>query len=500
MTALVIHGHFYQPPRENPRTGMIDRQSGAYPYHDWNERIHDECYGPNAFAHIIGAGNVIERTINNYLHLNFNFGPTLLSWLAPHHPRTYRRVLEADQQSLTLRGGHGNAIAQAYGHAILPLCNDRDRLTQVLWGLADFRHHFGREPESMWLPETACDATTLDLLIDQRLAYVILAPQQAERVRTLGGNWYSVSDGSIETSRAYGYFHRDRSGRSIAIFFYNSWLSRAISFEKALVSSAGLVAMFKRTADHGPLVNAATDGETFGHHFKFGDLALAHALEVEAKNQGFRVTNYGEFLDHFPPDAEVEIKAGPDSEGTSWSCAHGVGRWRRDCGCHTGGESGWNQMWRAPLRAALDFLRDHMVVQFEAVGNDLFVDPWAARNAYIELIMHPEAARDEFLGRHVKRPLSAGDTARALALLELQRNALLMYTSCGWFFSDLSGIETLQILKYAARVMELATELELPSPLAAFLDLLAGAKSNIAEFGNGADVFTKLVEVDPLAA
>ncbi len=493
MIALIIHGHFYQPPRENPWTGKIDRQDSAYPYHDWNERIHDECYGSNAFAHIIGDRHAVGRTINNYENLSFNFGPTLLSWLEIHHPRTYARVLQADRTSITQHHGHGNAIAQAYGHAILPLCNARDQLTQVEWGLADFRFRFGREPESIWLPETAANDETLELLIDKGLRYAILAPGQAEAVQARDGEWHSVADNNVDTSRPYRYLHRDGSGRSLALFFYDGPLARGIAFEHALVSSEVLVHAFRQAAIGG-MVNVATDGETYGHHFKFGDLTLAHALTIEAKQQQFAVMNYGEFLAEHSPEAEVRIKPGPDGEGTSWSCAHGLGRWLRDCGCHTGGEAGWNQKWRAPLRAALDFLRDEAARQFELVGGDLFADPWVARNNYIELILDHGRSREEFLNRHARSELSPPDQVRALTLMEIQRNSLLMYTSCGWFFTELSGIETIQIMKYAARLIELMDELGLPSPRALFLEMIAEARSNIPAFGSGADVYLRNAE------
>jgi alpha-amylase/alpha-mannosidase (GH57 family) len=494
MTALIIHGHFYQPPRENPWTGTIDTQPGAYPYHDWNERIHDECYGPNAFAHIVNSAGTIERTVNNYASISFNFGPTLLSWLERYHPQTYQRILSANKASVAIRGGHGNAIAQAYGHAILPLCNSRDRLTQVVWGIADFRHRFGREPEALWLPETACNDETLELLIEQQLRFVILAPGQAERYRPIGSKeWRSLADSTIDTTRAYRYSHSDDSGRSIAVFFYDGRISQSIAFERALFSSQFLVGLFKRAAEQGPLVNIATDGETYGHHFKFGDLCLAHALEVEARDEGFWLTNYAQFLDHHPPEFEIEIKKGPNEEGTAWSCAHGVGRWIRDCGCDRG-EPNWNQKWRTPLRTALDFLRDEASDHFETVGGDLFIDPWGTRNAYIELILDQGRSREDFLKRQAGRSLSPPDQARALTLLELQRNALLMYTSCGWFFSEISGIEAVQIMKYAARAIELFDELGLPSPRSRFLEILAEAKSNIREMGTGADVYLRLAE------
>lgn len=478
-TALIIHGHFYQPPRENPWTGEVEREVSAAPYHDWNERIHAECYWPNA------AARVGTHTVNNYAHLSFNFGPTLLSWLERAHPSTYQSIIAADAASVSQHSGHGNAIAQAYGHAILPLCNEHDRLTQVLWGVADFRHRFGRDPESMWLPETAVNNATLELLIEQGLRYVILAPSQASRYRAIGtSDWHEGVDGS----RAYSYFHRDGSGRSIAIFFYDGPLARAIAFEQALTSSERLVRLMKSTSAGKTMVNIATDGETYGHHFKFGDLCLAHVLTVEAPRQGLWLTNYGEFLDRHPPQFEVSIQSGPQDEGTSWSCGHGVGRWLRNCGCHTGGEPGWNQEWRGPLRTALNYLRDRTAEGFEEVGGRLFKDPWAARNAYIDVLLK-RIAPSALLEQHAARPLSPADEVRAFTLLEMQRHALLMFTSCGWFFYDISGIETIQVLRYAARVIELSDQLGLPSHREAFLGMLAQARSNVAEKGTGADIY-----------
>lgn len=492
MTALIIHGHFYQPPRENPWTGIIEQQPGAHPFHDWNERIHAECYWPNAF--VAGANGNPNAVANNYANISFNFGPTLLSWLQTHHAGTYQQILEADRKSAEQRGGHGNAIAQAYGHAILPLCNDRDRLTQVLWGLADFRFRFGREPESLWLPETACNPQTVDLLIEQGLRYVILAPGQARRFRSAGGDWQDVSGSGIDTSRAYKYTHRTQHSRSLAVFFYDGPLAQAIAFENVLRSSQLLVNMIKQAAARGPLVNVATDGETYGHHFKFGDLALAHALEVEAKSEGLWITNYGEFLDRHSPDLEVEISTGEDGQGSSWSCAHGVGRWQRDCGCHTGGQPGWNQLWREPLRAALDLLRDTLARQFEDEGRAWFRDPWDARNAYIDLILDGSRSQSEFLAKHARGPLSAQEKKRALTLLEIQKSSLLMYTSCGWFFSELSGIETVQIMRYAARAIELTADLGLNSPGERFLEMLAETPSNVRELGNGANIYRRFAE------
>ncbi|MGH9874380.1 MAG: DUF3536 domain-containing protein, partial [Pyrinomonadaceae bacterium] len=520
VTPLIIHGHFYQPPRENPWTGTIDPEPGALPFHDWNERIHGECYQPNSAVRIVVGG--AERVVNNYAHISFDFGPTLLSWLQRHHAETYARIIAADTESARRHNGHGNAIAQSYNHAVLPLCNSRDRRTQVRWGMADFRYRFGREPESMWLPETACNDHVLGLLIDEGLRYVILAPQQALRVRSrtdipvcpatprvsagrasvVAGQtgksvlpWHAVNRNTIDTSVAYSYFHRDSSGRSISVFFYDGNLAHAIAFEQALASSKVLVDhLGQRRAEAAGLINIATDGETYGHHHKFGDLCLAYAIEVDAPARGFALTNYGEHLEQFPPELEVEISNGELGEGSSWSCVHGVSRWIRDCGCQTGGEPGWNQAWRGPLRAALDYLRDEAASYFEATRGKLFTDPWLVRDDSIGLVLDEFKSREEFLRLHAPRALSREQQQRALLFLELQRQALLMYTSCGWFFSDLSGIEPIQILKYAGRALDLMNQLSLPSPRGRFLEILAEAKGNRPELGNGADIYRRLVE------
>jgi alpha-amylase/alpha-mannosidase (GH57 family) len=503
MPALIIHGHFYQPPRENPWTGIVDNEPGAAPFHDWDERIHSECYRPNAFISVSANGE--ERNVNNYAGISFNFGPTLLGWLERNHADTYARIIEADRESAIARGGHGNAIAQAYGHAILPLCNEPDLRTQIRWGIGDFRFRFKREPEAMWLPETACNDAVLSALIDEGLRYAILAPHQAARVRRTAGSqnssndledskWRDADEQSIDTSLAYRYAHRDLPGKSITVFFYDGPTSRAIAFEKVLRSSRELIDQLERSVDRREMENVATDGETYGHHFKFGDVCLAHALAFEAPQRGFAITNYGAYLDAHPPEFEVQIDNGPDGQGTSWSCRHGVARWRSDCGCHTGGEPEWNQKWRGPLRQALDFLRDENVAHFEATRGRLFTDPWQARDGSIALILDQYHSREQFLYEHAGRLLSAHEQWRALAFLELQRMLLLMYTSCGWFFSDISGIETIQILKYAGRAIDLMDQLELPPARERFLEILSEAGSNKSEMGNGADIYQKYVE------
>jgi alpha-amylase/alpha-mannosidase (GH57 family) len=499
-TALIVHGHFYQPPRENPWTGSVERQAGARPFDNWNERVHAESYRPNAFARVLDPYGRVERVVNNYSLINFNFGPTLCTWLERYHPETYARVIEADRESVGARGGHGNAIAQGYHHAILPLCNDRDLRTEIRWGLADFRRRFGREPESMWLPETACDDRTLGALIDAGLSYVILSPFQAERVRPVGAQvWESVAGATVDTSRPYRYFHRDRSGRSLAIFFYDGSVARSVAFDGVLASSRLLVERIERApSSRGRLVNFATDGETYGHHFKFGDRCLAYALDTEAPARGYRVTNYGEFLENNQPEWEVEVRHDAAGEGTAWSCAHGLGRWTRDCSCHAAAPEGWNQRWRDPLRRGLNFLRDGAAEVFERQGGDLFRDPWRARDHYAGLLLGARG-REDFFGEHARRPLDDRSRVRALALLEMQRASLMMFTSCGWFFNDISGIEPVQNLRYAARVLDLFGEAGVEPPRAQFLKLLAEAESNQTAHGNGADIFRAEVETARVA-
>ena len=499
--ALVVHGHFYQPPRENPWTEKIERQAGAQPYHDWNERIYEESYRPNAYARIADGAGRIESIVNTYEVLSFDFGPTLMSWLERNHPSMLTRLQEADRRSLRMRGGHGNAIAQAYGHAILPLCNPRDLRTQIRWGAADFRNRFRRDPESMWLPETAVNDDVVGALIEEGIRYIVLSPYQAHRVRRLGASeWTSVRPGEIDARVPYACFHRDGSGRSLVVFFYQGSIAHSIAFEGILHSSRALIdKCLQPQASAGQIVNVATDGETYGHHYRYGDRCIAHALTDEAARRGFWITNYGEYLEHHPPTFEVELQRGPHGEGTSWSCAHGVGRWRRDCGCHTGGQEGWTQAWRGPLRDALDFLRDHAARHFESTRGLYFKDPWEARDNYVSLVLDRTRSRREFLRHHAPRELPDRDRERALTFLELQRHALLMYTSCGWFYSDVSGLETQQILGYAARAISLLEELDLGSVRDPFLEILSAARSNILGMGNGADVYRRIEEVMPVS-
>jgi alpha-amylase/alpha-mannosidase (GH57 family) len=415
-----------------------------------------------------------------------------LSWLERHDPETYQAILAADRDSRERYSGHGAAIAQAYNHLIMPLANERDRKTQVLWGLADFRARFGRDPEGMWLPETAVDTATLETLAEAGLLFTILAPYQAGRVRKLGGKtWQPVSESGIDPRRPY--LCRLPSGREIALFFYDGPISRDVAFGGLLDDGERfyrrLLEPFDITEDQAQLVHIATDGETYGHHHRFGEMALAYCLDTFDVAGDAELTVYGEFLEKHPPTHEVEI-----AEKTSWSCAHGVERWRSDCGCRIGGPPGWTQAWRKPLRDALDWLRDSLAPAFEKQAGKLLKEPWAARDAYIDVVhdRSPEKVRG-FLEKQAGRRLEAGEEVQALRLLELQRQAMLMYTSCGWFFDEISGLETTQILGYAGRALQLAAETGGPDLEAEFLARLEKAPSNVKRFGNGAEVYRRSV-------
>jgi alpha-amylase/alpha-mannosidase (GH57 family) len=484
---ICIHGHFYQPPRENPWLEAVETQDSAHPYHDWNERIAVECYAPNASARILDVRDRIVRIVNNYAWISFNFGPTLLSWLERHARDTYAAILDADAQSRARFSGHGSAIAQVYNHVILPLANERDQRTQVRWGVRDFETRFRRRPEGMWLPETAVDIASLEALVDEGIRFTILEPHQAARYREIGKTEWIAANASLDPTRPY--LCNLPSGRSIAIFFYDGPISRAVAFEKLLARGEHfahrLVGAFSETRKQPQLVNIATDGETYGHHHRFGDMALAYALQYIEENKLARITNYGEFLELHPPLHEVEIV-----ENTAWSCAHGVERWRSDCGCHTGAESGWNQQWRAPLRKALDWLRDEVSKIYEDVGGRLIADPWRARDDYVDVILDRDPANvARFLSEHAP----GADRVTVLELLEMQRNAMLMYTSCGWFFNDVSGIETVQVLHYAGRVAHLAEKLSGRSLDTEFSEQLSTARSNLPAQGTARQIYEREV-------
>ncbi|WP_263380977.1 DUF3536 domain-containing protein [Granulicella paludicola] len=529
---VCVHGHFYQPPRENPWLETVEVQDSAAPFHDWNERITSECYAPNGASRIQNKQNQIVRIVNNYAQMSFNFGPTLLSWLQDFAPRTYRMILDADHASAERFSGHGSAIAQVYNHIIMPLASERDARTQIRWGITDFEFRFGRKPEGMWLAETAVSRKVLDLLAQEGIKYTILAPHQCARVRKMAEvqpagpvkhrgtkakeaeaaklaadaaklaaeeqastPWTETPNASVDPTHPYRV--KLDEGRSIDIFFYDGPGSRAIAFEGVLNNGEDfgrrLVAGIH--ADKAPevpqLSHVATDGESYGHHHRHGEMALSYALHWIEENHLAKLTNYGEFLEKFPPQFEAEVV-----EDSSWSCAHGVERWRSNCGCN-GGKVGWQQNWRGPLRAALDLLRDKTAPLAETLASTLLKDLWVARDAYINVVLDRGADNEQnFLNEHATHSLTSEERVTLFELLELERHTQLMYTSCGWFFDEISGIETVQIIAYAGRVLQLAEQLfgEPGKALEAeFLAVLAQAPSNLPEIGNGAEVYKRYV-------
>jgi hypothetical protein len=496
--ALVVHGHFYQPPRENPWTDELRREATAAPFPNWNARIHAECYRANAFARIYGASGQILSIVNNYARMSFDVGPTLARWIDRHDRHVMRRMRAGDavQQDRLAAGG---AMAQVWGHPITALLSERDLVTQILWGQFDFRRHFGRAAAGMWLPETAASPRALAALIEAGIEYTILAPEQIDAVRRPGGEWEEVASDTVDTSRAYRFLHPDGSGRALAIGIFDGPLSRQLAFGKATGDAASLLEAVRCSSERSkgegrPLVLAASDGELYGHHKKFADLALAYALAVSAPAEGIEVTNLGAYLAQNPPTWELRLRPGPDGEGTAWSCGHGLGRWQRDCGCRIDSSKASSQAWRGPLRKALDLLRDRGQPFFEELAGELFPEPWQARNAYgMVADDEPEIRKRKLrsLGHPPLRNDRGDGAARALLLMEMQRSLLLMYASCAWFFDDIAGPEAAIALRRAAHAMDLWTELGGRPPTRSFLDLLADARSNDRKLGTGADAFMR---------
>ncbi|MFH1809184.1 MAG: DUF3536 domain-containing protein [Pseudomonadota bacterium] len=487
---LCVHGHFYQPPREDPWLEAIEPQDSAAPFENWNARISSECYAPNGLSRIRGASGRVIRVANNYSHISFNFGPTLLSWMAEHDAPALQRIVDGDKASAARLGGHGNAMAQAFSHMIMPLASPRDRRTQVRWGVADFRHRFGRDPEGMWLPETAVDLDTLEALAEQGLRFTVLAPRQARRWRTIGAREW-VEGGEHGIDPRYAYRISLPSGRELALFFYDGSIAHGIAFGGLLNSgdalAEALLAGHDASNPEPQIVHVATDGESYGHHHRFGDMALAFALDRIARSGKAELANYATFLERHPPTREVEIH-----ERSSWSCAHGVERWRSDCGCNAGTPD-FHQRWRTPLREALDMLKGELDAVFEREGQHWLGEPWLARDDYIHVVLdRSDETVNGFLQRHLRGPRTDEARERALTLLEMQRHGMLMFTSCGWFFDELSGLEGTQILRYAARALQLC-ERHAPELEARFVKRLESAESNIPAYGNGAGVWRELV-------
>ncbi len=494
---ICIHCHFYQPPRENPWLEEIEFQDSAYPFHDWNERISSECYEPNGLSRIMDREGWVTRLVNNYSKISFNFGPTLLSWLEHKDPTVYEAVLEGDRLSRERYGGHGSAIAQVYNHMIMPLANRRDKETQVKWGIYDFERRFGRSPESMWLAETAVDTETLEILADHGMQYVILAPRQAKAVRSLAkdGQWRDIVNEDVDPKIPY--LCKLPSGKTIVLFFYDGPISKGVAFEGLLHNGEKLANRLMSGFGNGDtegnqLLHIATDGETYGHHHHKGDMALAYALDYIETNELATVTNYGQYLEHNEPMMEARIH-----DDSSWSCVHGVERWRSDCGCSSGGYPHWNQQWRAPLRDALDMLRDNLNEAYVKYMKDITKkDPWDIRNDYLSVISNrSDKIRRDFIRKWITEEnfLKKHQEEHLWKALEVQRHLLLMYTSCAWFFDEVSGIETVQNLKYASRAIELGNDTFGYDLEEKFLKMLEKAPSNLHDLGNGRKAYERYV-------
>ncbi len=490
---ICIHSHFYQPPRENPWLEEVERQESAFPYHDWNDRIAAECYTPNTETPILGPDEKVAKTCNNYEKISFNFGPTLLSWIQRRKPEVYNKIINADKESQTHFDGYGSAIAQVYNHMIMPLANKRDKQTQIIWGMRDFESRFNRKPEGIWLAETAVDTATLEALADHGIKFTILAPRQAKRARKIGDtDWKDVSRENIDTKMPY--LCKLPSGREIALFFYNAGISQGIAFGNTLSNGedfANLLAgSFDKSGNQPQLVSIAVDGETFGHHKRYGNMALAYCIHCIEENNLAEVSTYNSYLANHPPKHEVEI-----IENSSWSCSHGIERWQSNCPCGSGPSSEWTQEWREPLRNAVDMLRDKLAAIFEEGAGGFINDPWQARNDYIDILLNKtEAEINNFFSKHAAKSLSKEEKLIVLKLLETQKYAMFMHTSCGWFFDDISRIETVQIMRCAARAMQLVTDATGASQEDDFLKILKQAPSNVPDFKTGAGVYEQLVK------
>lgn len=485
---ICIHGHFYQPPRENAWLEEIEIQESAAPFHDWNERIDSECYNPNANSRVLDEDGKIIDIVNNYSKISFNFGPTLLSWLEKYAPETYKGILKADQQSIKNFGGFGSAMAQVYNHTIMPLCNRKDKETQVKWGIFDFESRFKRKPDGMWLAETAVDYETLEVLAENNIKFTVLAPRQAKAFKKITDTQWNEGINS-----QLHYVCNLPSGKKITLFFYDGEGSQAVAFKGLLKDGKELanqlVNAFNLFSGNHPLVHIATDGESYGHHHRYGDMALAYCLKYIEENKLATLTNYAQFMHLFEAEYEVQIH-----ENSSWSCVHGVERWRADCGCNTGGTT-WNQAWRKPLRETLNWLRDKLMVVYEREMMFFNSDVWGLRNKYIEIILNRNHENvTQFIAKNAPENLDEDQTTKFIRLMEMQRQCMLMFTSCAWFFDEISGIETVQVLQYANRAIQLAereSDVHLESD---FIRRLAEINSNIPEYGNAAEIYKKFVE------
>lgn len=489
---ICIHGHFYQPPRENPWLNKVEIQDSAYPFHDWNHRINAECYARNATSRILNEKGKVVDIINNYSWISFNIGPTLLAWMQTEAPKTYQAVLDADKESQENFSGHGAALAQAYNHLIMPLANEMDKETQVIWGIEDFKSRFKRDPEGMWLPETAVNTPTLEVLAKHGIKFTILSPYQAKETRKIGEEkWKDATGAKVDPRRPY--LCKLPSGKEITLFFYDGPASQAVAFEGLLNNgekfAKRLLGLFSDDDDN-ELTHIGTDGESYGHHHYFGEMALSYCIDHLNRNEEVDITIYGEYLEKNPPEYEAKIV-----EDSSWSCYHGVERWRSDCGCNTGGKPEWNQKWRKPLRETFDWVRGELIELYEKEIKTFTENPWDIRNNYIQVILDRSPKNiNRFFIENFSKDLKAEEKVKILKLLEMQYHSMLMYTSCGWFFDEVTGIESMQDVFYASRAIQLAEEINGDKYEEEFIAQLEKVPSNLPEYGNVATAYNKIVK------
>lgn len=486
---LCIHGHFYQPPREDPWLRTVLPEGSAAPGLNWNERIFRESYAPLAWARLLGEDGRIQRIVNVYEYISFNFGPTLFSWMQHNVPETYERILDADRAARN-RIGFGGALAQICHHVIMPLASDDDKKIEVAWAVQDFESRFGHLPDGMWLSETAVDTPTLEVLAEAGIAFTILAPRQARAIAPIGSSaWHDVNEGTIDITQPYRV--ELPSGKSISVFFYHGSLSQAVAFERLLRDGGTFWDRVKDECRPG-LLSLATDGETYGHHFTFGEMALAFMLMKAEDEPDITLTNYAAYLASHPPRQQVRLH-----EPSSWSCVHGVERWKSDCGCHTGGHHGWNQRWREPLRKAQDAMRNRIHSHFQTASAGLFKDSGKALRAF-GAVRFGGRPHDEFAGEHLASGLSSENRDKAWDLLEMEQWSLASMASCSWFFDDLDRIEPLNAMTYATRALELARATGLADdpahdPEDMYLNILQEGVANGAPQLNGKELYLQRV-------
>ena len=441
MREICIHGHFYQPLRANPWTGHIDPQASAAPFLDWNERINAECYAPNGAARLLDENGQTRATRNTYGYINFNFGPTLLKWLKENHNVVLNQLRQADRDSQA-RFGRGSAIAQPYHHSILPLCDDADRVTEVRWGLRTFEMCFGRKAEGMWLAETAVDTASLSVLADEGVEFVILAPHQVDAIADAQGNWQTVGTNEV-INRAF--IIDLPNGQSITAVMYDDRVSQAVAFEGLLHNGDYFANRLAEASVDTGFVLIATDGESYGHHHYHGEMALAYAQEQLEARGDCRLTNVASWLSRNPATVKGRLV-----ERSSWSCPHGVGRWSEDCGCKMDHSRDWHQAWRPVLRATLESVRDQARDALSKLGATLFKDAAQARDSYVDVLLATTSFDDWYAVHAGKKP----NAEQARTWLEIQKNLLAMFTSCAWFFDDVTGLEPVQNIRLATAAME----------------------------------------------